>query len=220
MISTVDPAKRRRGASALLAALLVAAALVAGCDAAGGSETAPGNPSEASEAPGGPSEPSDSDGLLAPFLPATASYNGPADFVSSWAVTRNPDGTIRVKDTVGDFDTVYTLKTEDGCLKQVSVLGGSGEPQDAEATWFCLPPAPFANEYALNGATVKESATERWVDDPNLGQVLEVRIERTTGTETSTIVEHWAAGLGLVSRITTDTKGKVTERRDIIFAGS
>lgn len=217
-ISTVTPGSGPRRLLAPLMAAALAALLLTGCRGGTASETAGGAPSETSETAGGPSETGND--ALTPFLPATASFNGPEDFVSSWTVTKNDDGTIRIKDTVGDFDTIYTLKIENGCLKQISLLDMSGETQNAEATWFCLPPASFQNEYTLHGKTVKESATEQWVDDPSLGQVLEVRTVRTVGGETTTTVDHWATGLGLVSRVTTDANGKVTEKREIIFAGS
>ncbi|MBX5477327.1 MAG: hypothetical protein IRZ18_09435 [Clostridia bacterium] len=202
------------GAIALAAALWATACshdgTVAGSDVANA-------PSETSEAP----STSESDaGALEALLPASASYHGPYDFTSTWLVSRGDDNVLKVKETVGDFDTTYTLVVEDGCLKQTSIYTMKGVEEPREAIWLCVPARSFANEYRTEDSTVKETATETWLDDPKYGRVLEVRVEGQNGDHKYVRVDDWASGLGLVHRVVKDDQGKILEEREIIFAGS
>ncbi|MBE3589351.1 MAG: hypothetical protein IMW98_00815 [Firmicutes bacterium] len=179
--------------------------------------------SDQAQAPSETSEPAPSEGdaaLLEAFLPTSASYHGPLDFTSSWQVSRGDDGTLSLKETVGDFDTTYKLVVENGCLKQTSIFTTKGVEEPRAAIWFCLPPRSFTNEYQTQDSTVKETATETWVDDPKYGRVLEVRVEGQNGGQSYTRIDDWASGLGLVRRMVQDPNGKVLDQREIIFAGS
>lgn len=153
---------------------------------------------------------------LASFLPETATYLSLDGAQLTWKVSQEGD-LIRVDESSTGASGVRTYWLAQSGSQLVQVKTGSGSTSvEQRRTWLDASLKPFQNAYDNADHHVTESATEEWVTDPTLGQLLHVRFARVDGLAKSVEDDYYQAGTGLIRRLVTDAGGKVLQRLELV----